>query len=62
MLAPALAVVANANNVRGVKGLEAVVEPNTSRQLVLISSTLLAARVLYKLDNIGVVVLLRLST
>jgi hypothetical protein len=62
MLAPTLAVAANTNNIRGVKGLGAAVEPNTSRQLALISSTLLAARVLYKLDNIGVVVLLRLST
>jgi hypothetical protein len=62
MLAPALAVAANANNVRGTKELGAVVEPNASRRLALISSTLLAARVLHKLDNIGVVVLLRLST
>jgi hypothetical protein len=62
MLAPALAIAANANNVRGIKGLGAAVEPNASRQLTLMSSTLLAARVLYKLDNIGIVVLLRLST
>jgi hypothetical protein len=62
MLAPVLAVAANANNVRGAKELGAAVEPNASRQLVLMSSTLLAVRVLCKLDNIGVVVLLRLST
>jgi hypothetical protein len=62
MLAPALAIAANANNVRSVKGLGAVVEPNTSRQLALISSILLVARVLCKLDNVGIVVLLRLST
>jgi hypothetical protein len=62
MLAPVLAVAANTNNIRGAKGLGAVVEPNASRQLALMSSTLLAARVLRKLDNIGVVVLLRLST
>jgi hypothetical protein len=62
MLAPALAIAANANNVRSAKGLGAAVEPNASRQLALMSSTLLAARVLHKLDNVGVVVLLRLST